>query len=91
MLYTYRPRGTCSQKIEIELSGDRIQSVRFEGGCNGNLKGIGALTVGMTVDEVIDRLSGIRCGFKKTSCPDQLAQALRAYKAGLAKEGDKSV
>lgn len=91
MLYTYKTKGTCSQKIEIELDNDRIQSVRFEGGCNGNLKGIGALTVGMTPDEVIDRLSGIRCGFKQTSCPDQLARALRAYKADAAKEGDGSV
>lgn len=91
MLYTYRPSGTCSRKIEIELEGDRIREVRFEGGCSGNLKGLGALTAGMTVDEVIERLSGIRCGFKKTSCPDQLASALRAYKAGATKEGDEHV
>ena len=88
MLYTYKTQGTCSRKIEIELEGDRIRSVRFEGGCNGNLKGLGALTADMPVDEVIDRLSGIRCGFKQTSCPDQLARALRAYKAGAAEEGD---
>lgn len=82
MLYTYRTHGTCSRKIEIELDGDVIRDVRFEGGCNGNLKGLAALTAGMTIDDVIDRLSGIRCGFKKTSCPDQLAEALKAYKAG---------
>ena len=82
MLYTYKTQGTCSRKIEIELDGDVIRNVRFEGGCNGNLKGLAALTAGLTVDEVIDKLSGIRCGFKKTSCPDQLAAALRAYKAG---------
>ncbi|MCI8359865.1 MAG: TIGR03905 family TSCPD domain-containing protein [Clostridiales bacterium] len=88
MLYTYKTQGTCSKKIEIELEDDRIRSVRFEGGCNGNLKGLGALAADMMVDEVIDRLSGIRCGFKQTSCPDQLARALRAYKAGAVEEGD---
>ena len=91
MEYTYIPSKTCSREIKFEIENNKIKNVRFLGGCNGNLKGIGALTVGMTPDEVIDRLSGIRCGFKQTSCPDQLARALRAYKADAAKEGDGSV
>ncbi len=83
MVYTYKTNGTCSRKIEIELDGDTIKDVRFEGGCNGNLKGLAALTAGMKVDEVIGKLSGIRCGLRRTSCPDQLALALKAYKESL--------
>ena len=74
--FTFRPQGVCSQLIEIETEGNIIQDVRFTGGCNGNLQGISALLKGMTVENAIDRLSGIRCGFKDTSCPDQLAKAL---------------
>ena len=76
MTYEFTPSGVCSQKITFELDGDVVKNVKFTGGCNGNLKGIGALVEGMKKDEVIDRLSGIRCGFKRTSCPDQLARAL---------------
>ena len=76
--FTFRPQGVCSQLIEIETEGNIIQDVRFTGGCNGNLQGISALLKGMTVENAIDRLSGIRCGFKDTSCPDQLSRALRA-------------
>ena len=76
--FTFRPQGVCSQLIEIETEGNIIQDVRFTGGCNGNLKGISALLKGMTVENAIDRLSGIRCGFKDTSCPDQLSRALKA-------------
>ncbi len=72
----YKTQGTCSQEIEIELKDGVIESVKFTGGCNGNLKGIAALVKGMTPQEVIARCKGIRCGFKATSCPDQLAQAL---------------
>lgn len=72
--------GVCSRSINIEIEDDKLVSVAFEGGCNGNLKGIGALVRGMTVDEAIERLSGIKCGFKSTSCPDQLANALIEYK-----------
>ena len=82
MTYTYRPRGVCSQLMEIETDGNTIQSLRVLGGCDGNLQGISRLVVGMDVDEAIARLDGIRCGFKSTSCPDQLAQALKAMKAG---------
>lgn len=74
---TYLTKGVCSQMINIEMDGDIIKSVSFKGGCHGNLQGIGKLVEGMHKDEVIKRLEGIRCGFKNTSCPDQLAQALK--------------
>ena len=73
----YRTRGVCSQLIHFELDGDVVKNVQFLGGCNGNLQGIGRLVNGMKVDEVIARLEGIRCGAKQTSCPDQLACALK--------------
>ncbi len=76
--YTYRTKGTCSSSIKVTLDGDRVVNVSFVGGCNGNLQGIGKLVAGMTVDEVEQKLSGIRCGFKQTSCPDQLSKAVRA-------------
>lgn len=76
--FTFRPQGVCSQLIEIETEENIIRDVRFTGGCNGNLQGISALLKGMTVEDAIDRLSGIRCGFKDTSCPDQLSRALKA-------------
>ena len=81
MLYTYRPQGVCSQLMEIEVEDNIVKSFRVLGGCDGNLQGIGRLIAGMDVDEVIARLEGIRCGFKPTSCPDQLARALKAMKA----------
>ncbi|MBO5939151.1 MAG: TIGR03905 family TSCPD domain-containing protein [Clostridia bacterium] len=77
---SYRTKGVCSRQIDIETDGDRIVSVKFIGGCAGNTQGVSALIVGMTVDEAIERLSGIRCGFKATSCPDQLAKALTELK-----------
>lgn len=80
MDYTYQTRGTCSRQIDIRLNGDIIEEVRYHGGCNGNLKGISALIKGMTVDEVIKRFDGIECGLRSTSCPDQLAQALKQIK-----------
>ena len=76
---SYTTRGVCSRRIDIEIDNNRIISVQFQGGCAGNTQGVAALTVGMTVEEVIERLEGIRCGFKTTSCPDQLAKALREY------------
>lgn len=76
MKYTYRTKGTCSRSITFDIEDGVVRNVQFEGGCNGNLKGIGAIVDGMKVENVIDKLSGIRCGFKSTSCPDQLAQAL---------------
>lgn len=77
MKYTYRTKGTCSRSISFDIEDGVVRNVQFEGGCNGNLKGIGSIVDGMKVEDVIDKLSGIRCGFKSTSCPDQLAQALR--------------
>ena len=82
MTYTYRPRGVCSQLMEIELEGNIIRSLKVVDGCDGNLKGISRLVEGMDADEAIRRLEGIRCGFKPTSCPDQLAKALKACKSG---------
>lgn len=81
MKYTYTTSGTCSRKIIVEIENDIIKSVAFEGGCNGNLKGIGQLCDGMKVEDVINKLKGIKCGFKQTSCPDQLAKALEEYKS----------
>ncbi len=72
----YRTKGTCSSAIDIEMDGTTIKSVAFTGGCNGNLKGISKLVAGMDAKEAIERLKGIKCGFKPTSCPDQLALAL---------------
>ena len=73
----YKPTGVCSQNIEFDIEDNKVKNVHFIGGCNGNLQGIARLVEGMDVQEVIDRVEGIRCGFKATSCPDQLAQALK--------------
>ena len=72
----FRPQGVCSQMINVELDGDTIKSVQFVGGCSGNTQGVARLVEGMNVDEAIARIEGIQCGFKPTSCPDQLANAL---------------
>lgn len=77
MTYHYRTRGVCSRSVSFDLIDGCIHNVVFEGGCNGNTKGIGALVEGMDATEAIRRLSGIRCGMKSTSCPDQLALALQ--------------
>jgi len=77
----YKTQGVCSSMIDIEMNGNVIESVKFTGGCNGNLQGISALVKGMSAQEAISRLKGIRCGFKNTSCPDQLAQALECILA----------
>ena len=77
MTITYKPKGTCSRKMTVEVDDGVVQSLSVDGGCSGNLQGISKLVVGMKVEDVIDRLGGIRCGFKPTSCPDQLAQALK--------------
>ncbi|GFH91260.1 MAG: TIGR03905 family TSCPD domain-containing protein [Lachnospiraceae bacterium] len=74
----YQTKGTCSTSIDIELENGIVQSVSFTGGCNGNLQGISKLVAGMDAREAIQRLKGIRCGYKSTSCPDQLAQALES-------------
>ena len=82
MEYRYKTHGTCAREIAFEIEDGKVRNVQFFGGCNGNLKGIGALVEGMEVAEVIRRVEGIRCGMKSTSCPDQLAQALKAAQNG---------
>ena len=77
--YEFKPQGVCSKKMTFEIEGDTIQSLFVEGWCNGNLKGIGALVKVRKIQEVIEVLDGIHCGFKNTSCPDQIAQALKQY------------
>ena len=74
---TYTPKGVCSRQMEIDLENDIIKEVRVLGGCSGNLQGVSSLLVGMTRDDAIRRLEGIRCGSKATSCPDQIACALK--------------
>ena len=77
MQYEYKTKGTCSQRIFFDVEDGKVKNVQFVGGCNGNLKGIAALVEGMDVADVIARVEGIRCGMKATSCPDQLANALK--------------
>ena len=79
-MYEYKTSGTCAQRILFDVEEGKVKNVQFIGGCNGNLKGIAALVEGMDADEVIARVQGVTCGMKKTSCPDQLAQALIAAK-----------
>ena len=79
--FTYTPTGVCSRRIDLEMEGNIIRKVTFTGGCHGNTQGISALVVGMAAEEYISRCEGIRCGPRSTSCPDQLALALKAYLA----------
>lgn len=79
-MYEYKPSGVCSSNIVFDVEEGKVKDVKFFGGCNGNLQGISKLVEGMEVEEVIDKLSGIKCGFKSTSCPDQFSKALIAYK-----------
>ena len=81
-MYEYKTSGTCSRSILFDIEDGKVKNVQFIGGCPGNLKGIAALVEGMDVDTVIERVQGVTCGMKKTSCPDQLAQALIAAKNG---------
>lgn len=73
----YQPKGVCSRMMEIDVEDGVVQELRVYGGCDGNLKGIASLLKGMKVEDVIERLEGVKCGFKNTSCPDQIAQALK--------------
>ena len=82
MTYEYRTKGVCSAKITFDLTDGIVSNVRFMGGCNGNLKGIGQLVEGMHAEDVIKRIKGTKCGFKNTSCPDQLAVALEEAMKG---------
>lgn len=86
MRFEYKTKGTCSSRIEFEIEDNKLRNVQYTSGCHGNLQGISKLVEGMDVDEVIARVDGIRCGMKDTSCPDQLAKALK-----LAKEEMKEV
>lgn len=81
MNYEYKTKGVCSRKITFSVEDGRVKNVSFDGGCNGNGKGVGALVEGMAVDEAISRMRGITCGMKPTSCPDQLAKALEETKS----------
>ena len=82
MKFTYTTSGVCSKSIDIEVENGVVKGVSFLGGCNGNLKGIGELVKGMSIDDVIAKLENIKCGFKNTSCTAQLANALKEYKNG---------
>ena len=75
--FDYKPHGVCPMRISFDLEGDTVHNVSFTGGCNGNLQGMSRLVEGMNIDDVIARVQGIHCGMKPTSCPDQLAKALR--------------
>ncbi len=83
MQYTYQTKGTCSREIHFEIEDNILKNVEFVGGCNGNLKGIGSLVEGMDIDDVISRQEGTCCGGKPTSCPDQLATALKQAKEAI--------
>ena len=78
MAFSYRTQGVCSRSVSFDLEDGTVRNVRFEGGCSGNTQGVAALVEGLPAEEVIRRLTGIRCGFKGTSCPDQLAKALES-------------
>jgi uncharacterized protein (TIGR03905 family) len=77
----FQTNGVCASAINFDVIDNKVTNVRFEGGCSGNTQGVAALVEGMDIDEAIKRMNGIRCGFKSTSCPDQLAAALKKYKA----------
>lgn len=89
MHFQYRNHGTCSSGILFDIEDDVLTSVEYIGGCDGNTQGIAKLVTGMRVDDVIEKLSGIRCGMKETSCPDQLSRALVAAKKKMAEEAAK--
>ncbi|MDE7400300.1 MAG: TIGR03905 family TSCPD domain-containing protein [Oscillospiraceae bacterium] len=84
MRFEYSPKGVCSRKMIFEVEDGIVRSLTVEGGCNGNLQGISSLLIGLSVDDVIKRLEGIKCGMKPTSCPDQIAQALKTLKSESA-------
>lgn len=80
MEYIYHPKGVCSAKMIFQIDNNKVIDLKVIGGCNGNLKGISQLIKNMDIDDIIDKLSGIKCNYKTTSCPDQIAEALKAYK-----------
>ena len=91
MEFSYKTKGVCARSILIDVEDDTVKGVRFEGGCSGNTQGVAALIAGMKIDDAIQRLSGIRCGFKDTSCPDQLSRALIQYREQLAAQKSETV
>lgn len=82
MEYIYKPQGVCSTQFTINVENNIVKDIKISNGCDGNLKGISKLVIGMNINEVIEKLKGITCGFKRTSCPDQIATALEKIKAG---------
>ena len=90
MKFSYKTKGVCSNTIQFEIENNILTNVTYQGGCHGNLQGISALVEGMDVDEVIRRVKGIHCGFKDTSCPDQLAKALEGAKAKIIKANENA-
>ena len=88
MKFTYKTKGTCSQQIDLEIQGDVITNIKFHGGCDGNLKAIPRLVDGWTTGQIAEKCSGIQCGFRKTSCADQLAHAVIAAKEAAEKHPD---
>ena len=80
---TYKTKGVCSREINFEVEDNKVKNVQFVGGCSGNTQGVARLIDGMDIDEAISRIEGIQCGFRPTSCPDQLAQAVKEYKANV--------
>lgn len=84
-VYNYKTHGVCSTNVCLKIEGDSLVDIEVTGGCNGNLQGIRSLVKGMKLDEVKEKLSGIKCGFRDTSCPDQIANAIREYQGELVK------
>lgn len=82
--FEYQPKGVCARSMILEVEDNKVKSLTVKGGCHGNLQGVAKLVEGMDIDEVIQKVEGLYCGIKDTSCPDQLAQALKAYKAQTA-------
>lgn len=85
MAFTYTPRGVCSRKITFDIEDGLLKNVRFQGGCHGNSQGVARLVEGMRAEDAIQKIQGIRCGYKATSCPDQLSKALQIALAEEAK------
>ena len=84
-VYNYKTKGVCSTNIELKIEGEKLVDINITGGCNGNLKGIRSLIIGMELDEIVKKLSGIKCNFRNTSCPDQIATAIKEYQGELVK------
>ena len=84
-VYNYKTKGVCSSNIKLVIQDDKLVDIEVTGGCNGNLKGIRSLIIGMKLNEIKEKLSGIKCGFKETSCPEQIASAIREYQGELVK------